>query len=113
MKMLRSLIVNWILLQGVHGFVSPNTRSLPRSASMKLFVEGIIKTITREGTGAPLKRGDVATVKYTVYLPDSPPFARSESQRVVCSIYTNSSFPVSARELCQLDCLACSQSLIP
>jgi hypothetical protein len=79
-------IITWLLLQGVHGFVPPTTHCVTKYASTRLFVEGIIKTISKEGTGAPLKRGDVATVKYTVYLPDSPPFARSERQRVVCSM---------------------------
>ena len=84
--MFQVLTMTWMLLQGVHGFAPPITHGIPRSTSMRLFVEGIIKTVAKEGTGAPLKRGDVATVKYTVYLPDSPPFARSERQRVVCSM---------------------------
>jgi hypothetical protein len=45
--------------------------------------EGLVKTVTKPGNGPPLKLGDVATVKYSCYLPDEAPFARSEFQKVV------------------------------
>lgn len=45
--------------------------------------EGLIKTVTKPGNGPPLKLGDVASVKYSCYLPDEAPFARSELQKVV------------------------------
>lgn len=68
------------------GFI-PNSRQ--RKSSSKLsssptidLPEGILKTVYKEGNGPQVKRGDVATVKYSCYMPDSPPFARAESQRV-------------------------------
>ena len=45
--------------------------------------EGLVKTVTKPGNGPPLKLGDVATVKYSCYLPDEAPFARSDFQKVV------------------------------
>lgn len=45
--------------------------------------EGLIKTVTKQGNGTPLKLGDIASVKYSCYLPDEAPFARSELQKVV------------------------------
>jgi hypothetical protein len=47
--------------------------------------EGIRKIILQEGSGSPLKRGDVATVKYTASVLQGSTFARSERQRVVRS----------------------------
>ncbi|KAI2490904.1 peptidyl-prolyl cis-trans isomerase [Fragilaria crotonensis] len=86
--MLESLILLW-MLHSSFGFapsaiLQSSTTSTTRSTKgTRLFSSpGLIKTISKEGTGAPLKRGDVATVKYSVYLPDSSPFARSERQRV-------------------------------
>eukprot|EP00586_Coscinodiscus_wailesii_P012708 CAMPEP_0172517122 /NCGR_PEP_ID=MMETSP1066-20121228/281953_1 /TAXON_ID=671091 /ORGANISM="Coscinodiscus wailesii, Strain CCMP2513" /LENGTH=273 /DNA_ID=CAMNT_0013298927 /DNA_START=109 /DNA_END=930 /DNA_ORIENTATION=+ len=48
--------------------------------------EGITKTVKKTGNGPPLRVGDVATVKYSCYLPEkdnSPPFAKSPGQQVV------------------------------
>jgi len=51
--------------------------------------EGLVKTVTKPGNGPPLKLGDVATVKYSCYLSDEAPFARSEFQKVVrCGLRT-------------------------
>lgn len=47
--------------------------------------EGLLKTISKPGSGPLLRRGDVATVKYSVYLPNQPPFSRAASQKVVVS----------------------------
>jgi hypothetical protein len=49
--------------------------------------EGLIKTVSKPGTGPPLKLGDVASVKYSCYLYDDEskaPFSRSDFQKVVC-----------------------------
>jgi hypothetical protein len=49
--------------------------------------EGVIKTISKPGNGEPVTLGDIATVKYTCYLPgdDSSvaPFAKAEKQKLV------------------------------
>jgi hypothetical protein len=49
--------------------------------------EGVIKTISKPGNGEPITLGDIATVKYTCYLPgdDSSvaPFAKAEKQKLV------------------------------
>lgn len=48
--------------------------------------EGLVKTVARPGNGNPLRLGDIATVKYSCYLPNdasTPPFARSSKQKVV------------------------------
>jgi len=48
--------------------------------------EGLVKTVSKEGRGTPARRGDVATVKYSCYLPDyvtKIPFAKSDLQKVV------------------------------
>lgn len=50
--------------------------------------EGMIKTITTEGTGTPLRLGDIATIKYRCYLPGDEyktqtPFSQSSKQKVV------------------------------
>jgi len=80
-------IILFLLLPGqLLGFVH---NSQLRKLSSKLFSvptidlpEGIQKTISKEGDGPHVKRGDIATVKYSCYVPDSPPFARGKSQRV-------------------------------
>mmetsp|Transcript_9101 Transcript_9101/g.13996 ORF Transcript_9101/g.13996 Transcript_9101/m.13996 type:complete len:288 (-) Transcript_9101:126-989(-) len=63
--------------------------SIHKKADSKLFSssslnlpEGLLKTISKEGNGDFVKIGDVATVKYSCYLPESPPFARSDRQKV-------------------------------
>lgn len=64
--------------------------SIHKKADSRLFSspslnlpEGLRKTISREGNGDFVKIGDIATVKYSCYLPESPPFARSDRQKVV------------------------------
>ena len=48
---------------------------------------GFIKTVSKPGSsGKPVNLGDIATVKYTCYLPGNEkaaPFARSEKQKMV------------------------------
>eukprot|EP00339_Tiarina_fusa_P006381 CAMPEP_0117062918 /NCGR_PEP_ID=MMETSP0472-20121206/43879_1 /TAXON_ID=693140 ORGANISM="Tiarina fusus, Strain LIS" /NCGR_SAMPLE_ID=MMETSP0472 /ASSEMBLY_ACC=CAM_ASM_000603 /LENGTH=269 /DNA_ID=CAMNT_0004782329 /DNA_START=65 /DNA_END=871 /DNA_ORIENTATION=+ len=49
-------------------------------------MEGIIKTVSKKGFGQPAVLGDIATVKYSCYLPDDEkamPFARAERQKMV------------------------------
>ena len=94
---MRTLVVGTVLFfHGVNGFaavVHEQRRDTFRlfSAGVEL-PEGLFKTVSKEGDGPPLKRGDIATVKYSCYLPDSPPFARSEKQRVV-------RYPVKSRRI--------------
>jgi FK506-binding protein 1 len=50
--------------------------------------EGVTKTIVKQGSGPLLNVGDVATVRYSCYIPDQtagalPPFAKSKEQKVV------------------------------
>ncbi len=47
---------------------------------------GFIKTISKPGSNKAVKLGDIATVKYTCYLPDNEkvaPFAKAEKQKMV------------------------------
>ena len=86
-----SLVAMLILsCQMVMGFAPlSTTRITPskalRSAAATEMPEGFIKTVTKPGNGPPLKLGDIASVKYSCYLPDEAPFARSEFQKVVRS----------------------------
>lgn len=55
------------------------------AATTELSDGGILKTISKPGTGPPLKLGDVASVKYSCYLPNDEskaPFAKSNFQKV-------------------------------
>jgi FKBP-type peptidyl-prolyl cis-trans isomerase len=45
--------------------------------------EGLVKTVSKPGNGNAAKLGDIATVKYTCYVPDSKPFAKSSRQKLV------------------------------
>jgi hypothetical protein len=87
----RTMSVAAILIlscQMIMGFAPlSTTRIAPskalNSAAATEMPEGLIKTVTKPGKGPPLKLGDVASVKYSCYLPDEAPFARSEFQKVV------------------------------
>jgi FKBP-type peptidyl-prolyl cis-trans isomerase len=86
MAPLQSLILSCFLSGAALGFmpIQSSTRSTSRLFSTVL-PEGLQKTVSKEGTGPAVKLGDIATVKYSCYLPDSAPFARSDSQKVVRS----------------------------
>jgi len=48
--------------------------------------EGLLKTVSKPGQGKPVRLGDIATIKYSCYLPNDskqPPFAKSSQQRMV------------------------------
>lgn len=84
--------------QGSVAFARP-TRATATSAARKNsplasavapeLAEGILKTISKIGQGLPVKMGDIATVRYTCYLPDDVdakstlPFAKSSKQKMV------------------------------
>jgi multidrug efflux pump subunit AcrB len=60
------------------------------SSSTRIFAvtlpEGVAKTISKPGQGNPVKLGDIATIKYTCYLPGNEketPFAKSDKQKMV------------------------------
>ena len=56
------------------------------ASSVDVDAGGMIKTITKPGTGKSANLGDIATIKYSCYLPDDEkaiPFARSEKQKMV------------------------------
>jgi hypothetical protein len=59
-----------------------------RSSTSTELQDGLIKTISKAGSGIPLKLGDIASIKYSCYLPneDSPPFATSDFQKVVSTV---------------------------
>lgn len=77
----------------IHSDISPfrqpsSQTQLYSAVGATNIANGLIKTITKEGFGNPLKYGEVATVKYTCYIPpvdgSSPkPFAQSLSQKVI------------------------------
>lgn len=49
--------------------------------------EGLVKTVTKPGQGMAVQLGDIATVKYSCYLPDDPeaaPFSKANQQKMVC-----------------------------
>ena len=56
-----------------------------QAATTNNLPDGLFKTISKAGTGPLLRRGDVATVKYSCYLPNQPPFSKATSQKVVVS----------------------------
>jgi len=61
------------------------TQQFSTAESVSTLPEGLLKTVSKIGNGKPLRRGDVATVKYTCYLPDESkkiPFAKSSMQKV-------------------------------
>jgi hypothetical protein len=94
---MRRLIAPLLLLCPVAAFVSTTRQSFLSRRSVRQqaettaaassgsnVVEGLIKTISQTGQGDMVRLGDIATVKYSCYLPDgSPPFARSTRQKVV------------------------------
>jgi FKBP-type peptidyl-prolyl cis-trans isomerase len=56
------------------------------AAVSETVTDGLIKTVTKPGQGMPVKLGDIATVKYSCYLPNDPkmpPFSKSNQQKVV------------------------------
>jgi len=56
------------------------------AAASETIADGLIKTVTQPGNGVPVQLGDIATVKYSCYIPDSPstvPFSRSNNQKIV------------------------------
>eukprot|EP00591_Stephanopyxis_turris_P005563 CAMPEP_0195527488 /NCGR_PEP_ID=MMETSP0794_2-20130614/29193_1 /TAXON_ID=515487 /ORGANISM="Stephanopyxis turris, Strain CCMP 815" /LENGTH=312 /DNA_ID=CAMNT_0040658397 /DNA_START=106 /DNA_END=1044 /DNA_ORIENTATION=- len=63
---------------------SSSSTSLFSSPSATL-PEGLTKTVKKKGRGPPLSVGDVATVRYSCYLPNEPgtPFAKSDAQKFV------------------------------
>lgn len=57
--------------------------SSTRSAATSL-PEGLLKTVSREGTGPPVQLGDIATIKYSCYVANAKtPFAKSSAQKMV------------------------------
>jgi hypothetical protein len=79
-----------------YGFMAPASPTIRnvalRSAATSQLPEGLLKTVSVEGKGMPIQLGDIATVKYSCYLPEdaangsgarSTPFAKSPSQKVV------------------------------
>lgn len=67
------------------GSISTSTRLF--SSVSSALPDGVTKSVTKSGNGVPLRLGDVATVKYSCYVPkgDGPssPFAKSAKQKVV------------------------------
>ena len=62
------------------------TRGTRIFSSATMLPEGILKTISKPGDGLPAQLGDIATVKYSCYLPNdekAAPFAKSDKQKMV------------------------------
>lgn len=88
MSALRAIL---FLVAGAQAFV-PVVQSQARlSAKSQLqstaeaVADGLVKTVTQPGSGLPVQLGDIATVKYSCYLPgDSKaiPFSKSNNQKV-------------------------------
>jgi FKBP-type peptidyl-prolyl cis-trans isomerase len=53
------------------------------SAAAGMLPEGLVKTISKPGSGVRANRGDIATVKYSCYVPDGKPFAKATKQKLV------------------------------
>uniref|UniRef100_A0A7S2I8Q8 peptidylprolyl isomerase n=1 Tax=Helicotheca tamesis TaxID=374047 RepID=A0A7S2I8Q8_9STRA len=73
-------------------FVVPTTQKQQQfqiKSTTKLYsslaIEGLTKKTTKEGNGPPLERGQVASVKYSCYLPgtETKPFSKSDKQRMI------------------------------
>ena len=68
----------------------PVVQNQARLQTTRVFSEavadGLVKTVTKPGNGMPVQLGDIATVKYSCYLPNDPkaaPFSKANSQKVV------------------------------
>jgi hypothetical protein len=49
-------------------------------------VNGLVKKVSQPGRGGPITLGDMATIKYSCYIPGqdkSPPFAKADRQKMV------------------------------
>lgn len=85
---MRFTIFGLLLIDRALSFsLKPSHSHARRSEATRLFstTEGLLKTVTKEGSGAAVKLGDIATVKYSCYLPDDDtiiPFAKSSRQKV-------------------------------
>ena len=82
-----------LLLQS-HAFV-PTLQNQARLEKSNLYstaetvADGLVKTTTKPGRGMPVQLGDIATVKYSCYLPNDPkaaPFSKASQQKVVCTV---------------------------
>lgn len=85
-----------LLISATQGFVplvqnkarlTDSKSQIHSTAASEAVTEGLIKTVTKEGKGLPVKLGDIATVKYSCYLPNEPktaPFSKANQQKVVC-----------------------------
>lgn len=65
--------------------VRPSFTAISSSSAAQEITDGLFKTVSQSGT-FPVKLGDIATVKYSCYLPDKPdvrPFAKSTKQKMV------------------------------
>lgn len=66
-----------------HEFRSSFESTSLSSAAAPTLPEGLSKTITKQGGGFPVNMGDIATVKYSCYLPGGVPFAKSTKEKIV------------------------------
>ncbi|KAL7570378.1 hypothetical protein ACA910_017216 [Epithemia clementina (nom. ined.)] len=70
---------------GGDALVSSSLLVLASSASPTAVVlaEGLTKTVKIEGNGPPIRLGDIATIKYSCYLPGGITFAKSSKEKMV------------------------------
>jgi len=65
-------------------FVRMSSSSTRSAATSLPLPEGLLKTVSREGTGPPVQLGDIATIKYSCYVANAKtPFAKSAAQKMV------------------------------
>ncbi|CAB9516713.1 FK506-binding protein 1 [Seminavis robusta] len=80
-----------LVVSTAHAF-APAARNHARSSALRSaaaaesVADGLVKTVTKAGQGLPVQLGDIATVKYSCYLPNepkTPPFSKSNQQKIV------------------------------
>lgn len=62
-----------------------NSRLHSTATAAENVAEGLVKTVLQTGQGNQVNLGDIATVKYSCYLPDDPkalPFSKASQQKV-------------------------------
>ena len=94
---MKNLLLNLLLLASSAQAFAPlmvkcsnndlsKTQLFSAAAASETVAEGLVKTVTQPGRGGPVQLGDIATVKYSCYLPNSPkmaPFSKSNLQKIV------------------------------
>ena len=83
-----ALCLCFMLAGTTHSFVvAPNKHARQHTRlHSEAVADGLVKTVTQPGRGVPVQLGDIATVKYSCYLPAEPkmaPFSKANQQKIV------------------------------